>query len=241
MRWLFVGDLSGWRESPSAITLITNYFGPDGSKIGTIHGLARCISTTSRESETMIKSPLLAMIALTAGLSVGSLMNIETATAQTTVCPPNTLCPPTGGTQPPKGTAQTTTPPAAVDQNGQNQTGNMDWKKRHRHNNVGGDQAGQYQSGNMDMRHRHDRRFSRHNFSHSGSDVSIGIYLGSHHYDAFVSCREAGNIVRASGFRHVRTESCGSRSYHFLASKRGRPFHVAVSRRGQIVAVNPAY
>ena len=195
----------------------------------------------------MTKSNILAMMALGAMLSVGGLMNTGSASAQAAICPPNTVCPPPAvGTQPPK---VTPTPPAPSNQNGQTQTGNqdgqnqignMDWRKRHRHNTNDGNQVGQNQPGNFDMRHRHHRRFDHNNFGYSGVNFGVGIFLGGHHYGYYVSCGEAGSIVRASGFRHVRTLSCAPAPYHFLASKRGRTVDVAVTRRGRIIAVNRA-
>lgn len=197
----------------------------------------------------MTKSPILATLALSAVLTVGGLLNAGSASAQAVVCPPNTVCPPVVGTQLPKGTGNTNVPnqtgnqngqDQAGNQNGQNQTGNMDWKRRHRHGSMGDNQA-QNDNGNWNMRHRHDWRHPHYNqFGNSGVNFGLGIYLGGRQYGYYVSCGEARGIVRASGFRNVRTLSCAPGPYHFIASKRGRAVDVAVSRRGRIVAVNRA-
>ena len=188
----------------------------------------------------MIRSPILATMALSAMLTVGGLLNAGSASAQAVVCPPNTVCPPVVGTQLPKDPGKTNVPDQMGNQTGQNQPGNMDWKKRHRHGSMGDNQA-QNDNGNWNMRHRHDWRHRHDNqFGNSGVNFGVGIYLGGRQYGYYVSCGEARGIVRASGFRNVRTLSCAPGPYHFIASKRGRAVDVAVSRRGRIVAVNRA-
>jgi hypothetical protein len=187
-------------------------------------------------------------MALSTMISAGGLMNIQSAKVDATVCPPGAQCAPSGGMHKQGGSDTQGTPPVGSNQTGQEQSGSMDWKKRHRDGNQGGDQTGQNQSGNMDWRHRHRG---------NDSGVGVGIYLGDgycdgygngydnghyghRHYANFVSCGEAGGIVRDSGFHHVHTESCAPGRYLFIGSKRGDVFEIAVSGRGRIVAVDPA-
>lgn len=192
----------------------------------------------------MIKSSILAVMAVSAMLTVGGAMNTSAAMAQTAVCPPNTVCPPTAGSN---GSTNPKVPSVTGNQTGQNQTGNQvgqdqratpDWKRRHHNTNMDGNQTGLNQPGNMDWRHRHHHRFNRTDYGNYGVDIGIGVDLGGHRYGYYVSCGEAGSIVRASGFRHVRAESCSPTPYHFLATKRGRAVDVAVTRRGRIIAVS---
>lgn len=205
-------------------------------------------------------------------LAVGT--GIEAAKADPASCPPGAQCAP-GDTHKPTGSGDQGVPAQGTNQVGrqgaQDQSGTMDWRKRHRGQNQGSDQAGQDQSGNTDWKKRHrgnqggdqmgqDQSGNmdwkhRRRHDNGGVDVGVGIYLGDgydnngydngyyghrRHY-GYVSCGEAGGIVRASGFRHVRTQSCAPGRYRFMGSRRGTVFEIAVSGRGRIVAVNPAY
>lgn len=54
-----------------------------------------------------------------------------------------------------------------------------------------------------------------------------------------VSCREARNIVRHSGFHRVQAVNCSGRFYRFNAlSRRNSPVTVLVNHMGDIVRVN---
>ena len=55
-----------------------------------------------------------------------------------------------------------------------------------------------------------------------------------------VSCGEARQIVRDSGFRNVRTRSCGGTTNSFTGVKRGNLWLVKVNtRNGRIASVRP--
>ncbi|HSS99047.1 MAG TPA: hypothetical protein VLK33_18555 [Terriglobales bacterium] len=159
----------------------------------------------------MSKSPIFSTIALGAILMVGGIAAVTPANAAPP-CPPGAQCGP--GNNGGMGGMHKPKPPSG-NQQGQNNNGdNMDWKHHRRHH------------------------------GHSGADFGVGIYLGDGYNNGYygrrnyVSCGEARGIVRANGFRNVRTQSCAPGNYRFLGSKRGAVFAVVVSGRGRIIAVN---
>ena len=56
-----------------------------------------------------------------------------------------------------------------------------------------------------------------------------------------ISCADGRNIVAGSGFHGVFANSCSAPVYRYTGWKHGEQFRIAVSFRGNIVAVNPIY
>ena len=164
----------------------------------------------------MSKNSIFSTIALGTVLMMGSVAAVAPAQAAPP-CPPGVQCGPGNGGN--NGGMQKPHFPSGGQQgqNNHNNDNNMDWKKHRRHH------------------------------GHSGADFGVGIYLGDgynngyydrRYYRNYVSCGEARGIVRANGFRNVRTQSCAPGRYRFLGNKRGALYAVVVSSRGRIIAVN---
>ncbi len=110
-----------------------------------------------------------------------------------------------------------------------------------------------------DRRHKHRRRHGRSG-GYPGIDIYPGYgyfgypgygydgyydapyydgtpyYTDRPYYRAHVTCTEALRIVRANGYRNVRTQSCATGRYRFSATKRGAAYIVVVSSKGRIIS-----
>ena len=79
-------------------------------------------------------------------------------------------------------------------------------------------------------------------FYHRPYYRNYGYYEPNYYYSPRygISCGEAKQIVRDSGFRNVRTRSCGGATNSFTGVKRGNLWLVKVNtRNGRIASVRP--